>query len=190
MESRQRKMQRGGKESSSNSCWRQAGRISVCPTRVRNGIYKSRGDRLLKYSNIRMIQKITVATWHTSLRWGSLNWQNWIYLVIIDQEVVVGWCANLINHNTFGVKVIAKKNLVRADRHVCALKQRSDLIWIVGAQDNEMFILGLLKEQRQEEKDRCGGKVASRLWWWWWWWYSCSPAVRIRKGSFEIIIIM
>ena len=26
-----------------------------------------------------------------------------------------------------------------------------------------MFILGLLKEQRQEEKDRCGGKVASRL---------------------------
>ena len=39
MESRQRKMQRGGKESSSNSCWRQAGRISVCPTRVRNGIY-------------------------------------------------------------------------------------------------------------------------------------------------------
>merc|ERR1719367_2565504 len=25
------------------------------------------------------------------------------------------------------------------------------------SQDNEMFILGLLKEQRQEEKDRCGG---------------------------------
>ena len=25
-------------------------------------------------------------------------------------------------------------------------------------QDNEMFILGLLKEQRQEEKDRCGGQ--------------------------------
>merc|ERR1711974_315295 len=28
-------------------------------------------------------------------------------------------------------------------------------------QDNEMFILGLLKEQRQEEKDRCGGQQIS-----------------------------
>jgi len=28
------------------------------------------------------------------------------------------------------------------------------------SQDNEMFILGLLKEQRQEEKDRCGGKIS------------------------------
>merc|ERR1719266_2868196 len=29
------------------------------------------------------------------------------------------------------------------------------------SQDNEMFILGLLKEQRQEEKDRCGGQQIS-----------------------------
>ena len=138
-----------------------------------------------------MIQKITVATCHTSLKWVSLNWQNWIYLVIIDQEVVVGWCTSLINHNTFGVNVSAKE-LARADRHVCASIHRSDLIWIVAAQDNEMFILGLLKEQRQEEKDRCGGKVGWRLW------PSCSWAsstvriteVRNRKGSLEIIIIM
>ena len=114
-----------------------------------------------------MIQKIAVATCHTSLKWDSLNWQNWIYLVIINQEVVVGWCTSLINVN------------------VSAKEHRSGLIWIVAAQDNEMFILGLLKEQRQEEKDRCGGKGASRLW------SSCSWAsltvriteVRNRKGS-------
>ena len=42
-------------------------------------------------------------------------------------------------------------------------------------QDNEMFILGLLKEQRQEEKDRCRLEVKPNY---------ISPFIAIRFEPF------
>ena len=134
MEGRQRKIQRGGKESSSNSCWRQAGRISVCPTRVRNGIYKSRGDRLLKYypENYSCHVSYVIKVGFSKL--AKLD----IFLVIFDREVVVGWSTNLINHN----KVIAKKIGICRPACLCIrTKKWFDLnCWCAGQRDVHPWI--------------------------------------------------
>ena len=162
MEGRQRKMQRGGKESSSNSCWRQSGRISVCSTRVRNGIYKSRGDRLLKYEpeNYSCHVSYVIKVGFSEL--AKLD----TFLVIIDQEVVVGWCTSLINHNTFGVKVIAKKLCTCRPACLCIrTKKWFDLnCWCAGQRDVHPWLA---------EGAETGGEGS--MW---------------GQGSFEIMIIM